>query len=1022
MTTAPSTSGFEVDAAAPPAEASPAGLDGARPGLQGTLPGLDGARPGLQGTLPGLGGAGQVVCDGAGGLEELLGGAGSGLRRLSELLPDGVVVVDADNRIALANPALVAMLGYEHPDDVVGTHVLDHSSPALRERTAARLDIVRAGFTAVSVPETLVDRWGQDLPAEISSSVVDMGGQPAILSVIRDVKDRRARDQELAESRERYRLSFAYAPVGQAEVDLHGRLTAANPQLCRLVGYTAEELCTMTAAQLIHPDDLKAVEAKTAALRHGTGTAYSMEARFVRRDGGVRWVAVHSALVRDQDHSPMYFVVQLEDVTDRRHREQELRHLAHELSTANQKLQASVRAAEASEERYRRSFESAPVGMGEVNRDGVLSAANPALCRILGRPRHELLGRIVECFAHPEDLPIVMERKAAAVAGKPWRHPSNIRLVRPNGEARWVELRSSNPGTDAGPTHYLLYLADVTEQREQQRVADAASARFAALVEHGTDAIAIFDPDLRLVYASPAYQTAFGAGLDGELTDLRIKDSVHPEDLDRVQRTFWELVSRPGDLVTFECRVAHGDGTWRHLEVTATNRIEDPAVKGVVCNCQDITERVEAAARLSHLALHDSLTELPNRALLLDRLQQAIARAHRSGRPCAVLFLDLDHFKRVNDTLGHAAGDELLIEVANRLRQVTRANDSVARLGGDEFVVVSEELEDPSMAMELAERIRRAVSQPVHLSSRTLIVGCSVGIALSDCHSPEALLQEADTALYRAKEGGRDRAEMYDLAMRRQAQRRLDTEELLREAITNEGLVVVYQPIVRLNDRSVVGTEALVRLRQPAGGLLTPDHFISVAEDSGLIMPLGAAVLDLACAQQALWSAGATTRPPGHVSVNLSGRQLSSPALVAQVAAVLEARQLAAGQLCLELTESTLIDASPATLRTIEDLKGMGISLAIDDFGTGWSSLAYLRRFPIDTLKIDRSFVAGLGTDDDDTEVVRAVIGLGHALGKRTVAEGVETEGQAELLQQLGCDDAQGYLFGRPQLPADVTF
>ncbi|MDQ6838560.1 MAG: bifunctional diguanylate cyclase/phosphodiesterase, partial [Actinomycetota bacterium] len=374
-------------------------------------------------------------------------------------------------------------------------------------------------------------------------------------------------------------------------------------------------------------------------------------------------------------------------------------------------------------------------------------------------------------------------------------------------------------------------------------------------------------------------------------------------------------------------------------------------------------------------------------------------------------------FKAINDTLGHAIGDQVLVTVAARLRKVIRPGDSVARFGGDEFVILTEGITSTDAVLDIADRIRKTITEPVHLEERTVTVGCSMGIALSEGHRPDALLQEADTAMYQAKAHGRNRWELYNAAMRTTARRRLDVEEHIRGALDHDRLVVHFQPIVDLITAQPAGTEALARIRTSAGTLINPKEFIAVAEESGLIVPLGVRVLELACAQQARWvrSWPAATS----VSVNLSARQLSSSGVVDRVAATLRGHSLRPGQLCLELTESVLIDAGASTRRSIDGLKALGVTLAIDDFGTGWSSLAYLRRFPIDTIKIDRSFVGGLGVDNDDTEVVRAVIGLGHALHLTTVAEGVETPRQAGLLRKLGCDHAQGFLYGRAQ-PADV--
>jgi diguanylate cyclase (GGDEF)-like protein/PAS domain S-box-containing protein len=672
-----------------------------------------------------------------------------------------------------------------------------------------------------------------------------------------------------------------------------------------------------------------------------------------------------------------------------------------------------------SEARWLAAFEHAPVAMSEVAFDGSILSANPALASLLGMPLAQVIG--CSCFdlVHPNDRDAVVEDMALAAEVGGSATPFECRLMRSDGSAVWVAVHRSvlRPGGDQ-PDRILVHLVDVTAARARANAVEETSARFSALVEHGADMIAVLDPDLNLLYASPAY-SKFLSG-DGETPLGGAPEArVHPDDVGRVTRLLKQLVTQPGAIINYEGRVVGACGSWKTLDITASNQLDNPLIGGLVCNGRDVTERVEAAKQLVHQATHDALTGLANRALFMEKLAQALARAQASGIGCALLLLDLDKFKLVNDNLGHPTGDDLLIATAERLKTMVRPGDGVARLGGDEFVVLAEGVADERDAAELADRLLRSVSRPVVLKGRTVTVGCSIGIAVSNRNRPAVLLQEADIAMYRAKDRGRGRCELYDQGMRAVARRRLKAEETLRGALKRQAVTVLYQPVVDLTTGNLTGTEALARLKHPKGALVTPDKFIDVAEDSGLIVPLGATVLDQACAQQAEWG-----RQSPHkfvrVAVNLSGRQLASPGLVETVRHVLAFHGLNPVELCLELTESTLIDSSPSTRRAIEELKSLGVALALDDFGTGWSSLAYLRRFPIDVIKVDRSFVAGLGTSDEDAEVVRAVVSLGHALRLSTVAEGVETAEQASYLRDLGCDYGQGYLFGRPMLPVDL--
>jgi diguanylate cyclase (GGDEF)-like protein/PAS domain S-box-containing protein len=660
------------------------------------------------------------------------------------------------------------------------------------------------------------------------------------------------------------------------------------------------------------------------------------------------------------------------------------------------------------EGRWRAAFEHAPVAIAEVSCEGRLLHANPALCALVGRGLGELAATWWADLVHPEDRAGLADG-FAALAGGGGPVAGERRLVRPDGSVVWATSRKSVlPCPDGGEPSLLLYVLDVTAERARREAAQEVSERFSALVEHGNDMFIVLDAELKMRYASPGYQKILGvdpAGLLGTPPQTR----VHPDDVAQVVANLQSIIGRPGGVVAYDTRTRCADGSWKTVEVTASNHLGNPLVNGIVCNFHDVTERVGTAQRLAHQATHDDLTGLANRALLAERLG---GRGGRPGRPCALFVIDLDKFKLVNDNLGRGIGDQVLVATAERLRAATRADDTVARVGSDEFAVLAEDVGDAGTAAEIAERVLQALSAPVTLSRRDVNVTCSIGVALSRGQGREKLLEEADFALYRAKERGRGRWELFERSMRAASRHQLESEDLLRRALDTDGVVVLYQPIVDMADGTVTATEALVRLSGRRGHLVTPDRFIGAAEDSGLIVPLGALVLDRACAQQARWQGQAPWVK--QVSVNLSARQLASADLVGQVARALGAHGLAPGSLCLELTESAIIDAGPSTLRSIEELRSLGVSLALDDFGTGWSSLAYLRRFPLDSIKVDRSFVAGLGSDDDDAEVVRAVIGLGHALRLTSIAEGVETEEQASYLRGLGCDFAQGYLYGRP--------
>ena len=558
---------------------------------------------------------------------------------------------------------------------------------------------------------------------------------------------------------------------------------------------------------------------------------------------------------------------------------------------------------------------------------------------------------------------------------------------------------------------------DLSELKAAEQRVEASEIRLAALVEHASDLVCVADDVGRVIYASPAVARVLNLSAS-ELEGTPVFDLVHPDDREDLMGKMEEIVNTPGISPSLEARVAHADGGWRHMEVVTTNLLNNPAVSGIVINARDITERVEVAAQLEEKAFHDELTGLPNRSLLLERLADALHRASRHDLMVGVLFLDLDRFKVVNDSLGHSVGDELLSETARRLEQTIRPDDTVARLGGDEFVVVIGNMIRTTDALVAAERVRSAVAQPVTLGNESTVVTTSVGIAIAfGDESPAELLQDADTAMYRAKEGGRDRAEMFDDHLRAQAVRRHSVEQTLRSALENKRIEVHFQPVVRISDGSVVGAEALARIRTPEGELLQPVEFIDVAEDSGLIADLGSQVLTLAFQRVARWSKNANR--PFSMAVNVSARQLADPAFPALVGEALKANNLDPEQVALEFTESALIAANPVTEQVLGQLTELGIRMGLDDFGTGFSSMTYLKRFPINFLKIDRTFVAGLDSNDDDTAIVTGTVALAHSLGLQVVAEGVETEPQLQQLQKLQCDLAQGFHFSEPVTDAE---
>ena len=494
------------------------------------------------------------------------------------------------------------------------------------------------------------------------------------------------------------------------------------------------------------------------------------------------------------------------------------------------------------------------------------------------------------------------------------------------------------------------------------------------------------------------------------LSTMTIWDVAHPDEAAADRERFAGLVRGEDVRTMVEQRYVRADGEIGWLLVArALARDEGAAPAFVISQAQDVTDAKRIQDQLVHQASHDQLTGLPNRVLLLDRLDHALARSARTNQPVAVLFCDLDRFKVINDSLGHEAGDRVLLAVADRMTSVLRVSDTAARVGGDEFVIVSEDI-DFAYAMTLADRVRTGVQQPLHVDGHQLLPTVSIGIAMATGLGRSGsgeLLRDADSALYRAKERGRDRVEIFEEALRVQAVQRLQVESELREAVRADEFALHYQPIIDLDTVRVTGYEALLRWPRGADTIWTPDRFLDIAEETGLIIPLGDWVLDQAVAF-------AAAHPDVFVSVNLSVRQLYRPQLQAHVRGVLACHRLRPDRLHLELVESALIGPGGSVLTTLRGLHDLGVCLAVDDFGTGYSALSYLRDLPVAELKIDRSFVARLGLDSDAERITEALIALGRTLGLDVIAEGVETQEQAEWLTRRHCPKAQGFYYGRP--------
>ncbi|MCP4871498.1 MAG: EAL domain-containing protein [Proteobacteria bacterium] len=673
------------------------------------------------------------------------------------------------------------------------------------------------------------------------------------------------------------------------------------------------------------------------------------------------------------------------------------------------------READQGEEKYRILMSGAAdaITLYDPAQDRIVDA-NPAAEELFGLDLVSLIARA------PIEL-LVYLRTTSITEVDPGR-PREAHVRRPDGSDHLFEVTSQIVRM-GGRALILSIYRDLAERRKTEAALRESEERYALAVEGANDGLWDWDVGGGALYFSPRWKAMLGYSDDlVGTTPGEWFRRVHPDDLERMRSAISAHLEGMTPHFEDEHRIRRSNGSYlwvlsRGLAVRDNNGW---AVR-MAGSMSDISQRKMAEERLLHAAFHDGLTGLPNRALFMDRLSHVVARSKRTPHDSfAVLFLDLDRFKIINDSLGHSVGDQLLVAIARRLERCLRPADTVARLGGDEFTILLEDVGDIRGATRVADRIHVELVRPFKLAGQEVFTSSSIGIALgASSEDPETLLRNADLAMYQAKANGKARHEVFDRDMHAQAMQLMQLETKLRQALERGELRVHYQPIMRIDDGSLHGFEALVRWQHPERELLGPGAFLEVAEETGLIVAMGRWVLNTACIQTAKWQRG-FNRPDLTISVNLAGRQLAQPALVPEVEKAIRQSGLAPNSLVLEITENAVMEHADESRRLLEKLKELGVKLHMDDFGTGLASLAYLRRFPLDTLKIDRSFVSGMDKDIEDMEIVRTIVSLANNLKMGVVAEGIETEKQLAALEALGCDLGQGYLFAKPLPPEEA--
>jgi len=673
-----------------------------------------------------------------------------------------------------------------------------------------------------------------------------------------------------------------------------------------------------------------------------------------------------------------------------------------------------------SEARYREIVELTNCIILRLDRTGRITFANEFAQRFFGFSREELVGRsALETILPPTDS---AGRDLAAFFREVCAHPeaypeSENENLRKNGDRVFVSW-ANRPILENGAIVGILCVGgDVTRQRRAMDELVRRERFHGSIIEKSTDIITIVDAHGRILHESPSAAKRLGRTFE-ETAGTLLESHMPPDDRTMFQGILKAVAANPGDSPAFEFRRFRRDGSPLSLEATATNCLTDDAVSGIILNCRDVTDRKAFEEQLKRHVFLDALTGLPNRALFLDRLTHAIERIKRKpGYQFAVLFVDVDRFKLINDSLGHSVGDRLLARIGRRIAECLRRVDTVARFGGDEFILLLDEIDDDRQAIRVAERIRESLARPFAMDEGEVFASASIGIVYStpDYTDPDQIVRDADTAMFKAKARGKGGYRVFHSRMHKQAVSLLALETDLRKAVERGEFEVHYQPILSLSPSRIVGVEALVRWRHPERGLVPPMEFVPMTEETGLIVDIGGFVLAEACRRVAAFNAQAGREEALFVSVNLSVRQFDHEDLVEDIRHVLVRTGLAPELLKLEVTESAIAANPGQAARLLENLRELGVGLSMDDFGTGYSSLSHLHAFPFDTLKIDRSFISGLGRDGDKNgKIVHSILALARNLDMSVIAEGIETDFQWERLVAMDCRLGQGYRFARP--------
>ncbi len=806
-------------------------------------------------------------------------------------------------------------------------------------------------------------------------------------SLVTDITERKRAEEALRESEERFRSLFESAFDGIA-IHERGVFVDVNPAFAKMFGYSESEMKGMSVLDLVAEEHHDSVMQKIAS---GVQATYDMA--MVKKDGTIIYVEAVAKEGR-YEGCPVR-VVAARDITERKRAEEALRE---------------------SEQRFRTLAETATAAIF-IYRGTKISYANPAAEAMCGYTREEWAAMDFWDVVHPDHRELIRERGLTRQHGEEVPARYEVKILTKKGQERWLDFTAASIEFEGKPA-MLGTAFDITERKRAEEALRESEERYRDLFENTSDLIQSVAMDGSFLYVNRAWRETLGYS-EEETLSLNMFDIIHPDSRDHCI-TMFQRVTAGESLNRVEAEFVTKQGRSIWVEGSAFARFQDGkpvATRGIF---RDVTEHKQAEETVRHLAYHDALTDLPNRALFRDRLNLAIAQAKRSKQMVAVMLLDLDRFKMINDTAGHKQGDRLLQTVGNQLKGLVREGDTVARAGGDEFILLLPAVTGVEHAASIADRIVQSFRGVRIVAGHEFHITTSIGITIfpTDGDDAETLLRNADIAMYRAKEEGRDNSQIYSADMKAKIAERVVLESDLRHALEREEFIVYYQPQVDIRTGQIVGVEALVRWDHPDRGLVSPIEFIPVAEETGLIVELGEWVLRTACAQNKAWQEAGI--PGMRIAVNVSSHQFQRRDLVQTVMQVLNETDLDPSSLEVEITESTAIQDVDHTIAVLRSLRDMGVRVAIDDFGVGHSALSYLKRFPVDVVKIDQSFVRDITIDPDDAAIVTTIITIAHDLKLSVIAEGVETEEQLAFLEKRGCDEMQGFLFSKPLPPAHL--